>query len=590
MKLRSLRLEPVLPSGWYSGKLAFGQHITQLFGPNGCGKTPVIQSIPYALGYKVNFRDDVIRNCESVALEVDTSSGPLTITRKFVDGSGLDVHITAQDGRDWRFYNERDYSAFLFDVLGIRTTTLTSTGNEPTEPYLATFLPLFYLDQDSGYTTLYRASASFIKDQYAEMMRLAFTLPPKNSYERQKLRIEKKSRLTLLDRAITTKSALVEDMVRDLGSSRRTRRQVQDELLLNRDRLEGLKSSRSVKSDAYHVISEIIYERRVALADAEREIRDLQVRIDGFGKIEEEIDVEVATLSLNEEARRLFASFKDICANPGCGLFLGSSDSYGKNLLYLKDQAKDLQKAMETQKARVDALKRRGEELIGEITDQERRQAELAGASEVVSLLAAISELTSTVVDLQRELRTVEALETEESALLELLNERNAIQDALANLSGSAGPADVRAIQLRGEIRDRVRHWLDVLDTKNVDRDVSVDADFDLLFGAEKVSKFHGSTLTRVILAAHTAVFEVYTKNKANQMRFLILDTPRQQDIEAGALARYISELKKFAVAQDAQIIFSTTEYHYESRDGDVEWKPSFPGAEQAMFLGQLGK
>ena len=56
------------------------------------------------------------------------------------------------------------------------------------------------------------------------------------------------------------------------------------------------------------------------------------------------------------QARRLFASFEDICSNPACGLFLGSSESYGKNLLYLKDQVKDLQRNTEFQRARIDEL------------------------------------------------------------------------------------------------------------------------------------------------------------------------------------------------------------------------------------------
>lgn len=38
-----------------------------------------------------------------------------------------------------------------------------------------------------------------------------------------------------------------------------------------------------------------------------------------------------------------FASFKDICSNIDCKLFTVSSESYAKNLLYLKDQIKDLE-------------------------------------------------------------------------------------------------------------------------------------------------------------------------------------------------------------------------------------------------------
>ncbi len=40
--------------------------------------------------------------------------------------------------------------------------------------------------------------------------------------------------------------------------------------------------------------------------------------------------------------KRVFESFSEICQNADCGVFIGSSQSYAKNLLYLKDQLKDL--------------------------------------------------------------------------------------------------------------------------------------------------------------------------------------------------------------------------------------------------------
>lgn len=66
----------------------------------------------------------------------------------------------------------------------------------------------------------------------------------------------------------------------------------------------------------------------------------------------------------------------------------------------------------------------------------------------------------------------------------------------------------------------------------------------------------------------------------------MILDTPRQQDIEASDLANYVCALKAMAVKKEIQIIFSTTEYHYDCEVGDAEWIPEFAGLEQKMFLG----
>jgi hypothetical protein len=119
-----------------------------------------------------------------------------------------------------------------------------------------------------------------------------------------------------------------------------------------------------------------------------------------------------------------------------------------------------------------------------------------------------------------------------------------------------------------------------------VSRDVHVDSDFGVNFGGERITQFTGSTVLREILADRTAAIEIYTEHKKNRFRFLILDTPRQQDIEAADLGSYVAALKELAVANDVQITFSTTEYHYDGTTGDREWVPEFPGAEQDMFLG----
>ncbi len=59
MKLINIQIFPNNQLGWRSDLLRFGDNITQLFGPNGCGKTPIVQSIAYCLGYPSVFRNDI---------------------------------------------------------------------------------------------------------------------------------------------------------------------------------------------------------------------------------------------------------------------------------------------------------------------------------------------------------------------------------------------------------------------------------------------------------------------------------------------------------------------------------------------------
>lgn len=584
MKLRSIKLEPQGASGWRSEELFFGDEITELYGPNGCGKTPIIQSIAFCLGYPVKYREDVLLKCDAAVLTIE-SGGGTTVIRRRIGQPRLDVEVHTPDGPR-SFYNEKEYSAYLLTFFGFDVPTLTTTNSDPTAPYMATVLPIFYLDQDHGYRSQYHAPAPFIRDQYAEMMRLVFGLPAKHSFDQKKLAIGKKQRVDQLDRAIVHRRETIEDLAADLGAVRREVSQVEREISEVTGQLDGLKTSKSLNSDAYSALDALVFERHVERRSRAKELADLQQRVGGFERIQGEIEIEVNTLSLNEEARRLFSSFKDICANPQCGLFLGSSESYGKNLLYLRDQLKDLRRNTDAQKARIAELIEVVATLSSDIQGLEKRRNDLSVSSEAAALVEAISGLAGRLVDLQTEREALAELSENEKQYVALLNERELTQDDLASLSSSAGTTDLRAIETRSNWRARILHWLDVLHTPNVSREIQVDADFGLVFGGEKIGQFKGSTLLRVVLAIHTATFELYVRNRASGFRFFILDTPRQQDISSDALGAYIAGLKALAKEHAAQIVFSTTEYHYECGDGDQEWKPTFPGSEQLMFLG----
>lgn len=154
MRLHSVRLEPSRPSGWFSGELLFGDQITELYGPNGCGKTPVIQSISFALGYQTRFRDDVVSNCRAAVLSLETDDGLVELHRKM--GGSFDVEVWQKGSLDKSFYNEKEYSEFLFNLFKLDFPTLTSSSNVAITPYMSTLLPIFYLDQDVGYTGAYR--------------------------------------------------------------------------------------------------------------------------------------------------------------------------------------------------------------------------------------------------------------------------------------------------------------------------------------------------------------------------------------------------------------------------------------------------
>lgn len=337
MRLIELIIQPERNAGWGSKSLIFGDDITQLYGPNGCGKTPIIHSIAFAMGYPVRYREDILAHCESVVLKASHNDREVVFTRWIRKEFHIECNISEHKDSNI-FYNEKDMSVFLFDFLGISTDALTSNKNEPAHPYVSTFFPLFYVDQDSGYTSAYSSPGTFIKDQYSEMIRLALNVPAKHSYERKKFIIEKKNSLHSTDISIVNKERFIESLSQQAGETIRSSIEIDRELEALKVKLDDLRSSHDAASNSDSVMAYMINEKQSEKHDVDFQIRDLESRVSDFNKIKEEIEVEINTLSLNEEARRLFSSFNDICSSAGCQLFLNSSESYGKNLLYLRDR------------------------------------------------------------------------------------------------------------------------------------------------------------------------------------------------------------------------------------------------------------
>ncbi|MDF5971702.1 hypothetical protein P4117_27075 [Pseudomonas aeruginosa] len=194
MKFESLEIIPNSPNGWHSGELKFGEAITQLYAKNGSGKTPLIQAMMFCLGLHVQFRDDIVRNCKMARLKVMLNGKGFTLERMM--GDSFDLTVKVDNKTENRFYNEEDFSKFMLKSLKLRSDRLVTNGNTPTIPYFSALLPLFYLDQDQGYSEYYAPPRpGFIKNQFSEMVRLAANFPPQHSYDKKKKAIEVKKTL-----------------------------------------------------------------------------------------------------------------------------------------------------------------------------------------------------------------------------------------------------------------------------------------------------------------------------------------------------------------------------------------------------------
>ena len=577
-----MALTPGLPES-FSSEIA----LLSFFAKNGSGKTPIVQSIVFALGYKVEFRDDILEHCSNIILEVECSGKLYQIQRALT--SRFSVGVTSDDFVA-EFASEREYSRFLMGLWKVDDALVTTVGNEAARMYSLHILPLFYLDQSHGYANEYYSTSRFIKDQYAEVMRLVFGLAARNPFDKRRELIELKEKLDDLDRSIVRSERQIESLTSDLVGPRRPEIELDAELQVAVSRLEDLRESDGLSSSVDAEIDERLSRLRQRERALAHERSEVEARVRGFVQIRNEIEVEANTLSLNEEARRVFASFDAICTNEGCGLFVRSSDTYGKSLLYLRDQMKDLERINSAHHRRLEQIRTEQSALSLQISAIRSERLEAMNRSPVAALVEATAQLTENVIRLKRAKHIEAELANLESAYVARLNERAWIQDRLSSLDSATRHSDLGLLKIRLALGERIKHWLDVLNASNVSRDVQVDIDFGVTFGGQKISKFTGSTLTRIVLAIRTGTFELAAAKSQSVPRFFILDTPRQQDIERADLAEFIRQLQQLATTRSTQLVFSTTNHRYDLGDEDAEWLASFPGEEHTMYLGSVSK
>lgn len=587
MKLIALQIVGDGELAWSSRRLVFGRRVTQLYGDNGSGKTPIVQSIAFALGYKVEYHLDILERVDRVVLEVQVDSNQYIITRRVK--SDFDVIVHNQAGDIAEFTSEREFSAFLLALWRLEDPVLTTVRNLSTHIYSHQLLPLFYLDQNHGYAVDYYAPSNsrFIKNQYAEVMRLVFGLVPKNSFDKRRAKSELREKLEYLDRAVVRFEKQISELTEDLlGAPRRSVMEIDGDLELATTALEELRETQGGTPQI-----DVALENRIARLQQQshlllREKSELEARVRSFSQIRHEIEVEADTLSLNEGARRIFSSFDAICANTGCGLFLRSSETYGKSLLYLRDQIKDLEKTNVMHQRRLSILNEHLSRVRDDISAAQAERDQVSINSPIGSLVEVVSELTGRVIQLRKARQIEIELSKIEAAYVEKLNERTRAQAHLAEMEGGGKAIDLDLLKVRDALAERIRFWLKTLSSSNVSLNVHVDNDFNVTFGGQKITAYNGSTMTRVVLAIRTASFELICKQSESAPRFFILDTPRQQDIARADLATYIENLQALGSEHHAQIILSTTNHRYDLGADDMEWLPDFPGEKHLMFLG----
>ncbi|MGK4461598.1 AAA family ATPase [Yersinia enterocolitica] len=580
MKLLSIKIKGRDIVGLESEELTFGKHITEFYGPNGCGKTPLLQSIAYCLGYPCKFRDDIYKLCKSAILTFTIANDTLRATRDF---EHTEFILTLQSEKETlKFYNQADYSKYIMERLSLAYPSLLTTQNKQSYPYLSTILPIFYLDQDLGYSKFYYSPSNFIKDQFSEMLRIIFSLPEKHSFDAKKKAINISEEIKYLDNSLAVQRRDIE-IAKDAHNDKNIE-SIDDSINNLKNELTQLKNSKSLKNDSLFSIEEIIKKQKENLRDLNNELNFMERRESSLIQIMKEINTEINTLNLNEEAKRIFRSFEEICPSVDCKMFSRSSESYAKHLLYLKDQIKDIERSLNLDSNRHDQIKQEIQYSSKTIEDLNTLRNNIIEKEDISSVIDAISEITSMLFKLQLDKSELNKIAILEDKYVEMLNKRENALDKLAGLDKNRQSIP-RLAKVKTTLRDKFINWLKVLKTPNIDFNVTFENDFNPIMGYETLDQLKGSTKVRAILAYRSALIESMLELDNKSFMFAIFDTPKQHEIHYEDIDNFVINLKKLSEKYDFQFIFSSTEYKYSGDKNDILLTPKYPGEQHDMFL-----
>ena len=585
MKLFDFEVSPNGPNGWGSGKLEFSNYITQLFGENGAGKTPLVKSISYALGNNCEFRDEIYTHCKSVSLRIEENGKLWCLTRAY--SKKFYATVTDPNGVELEFANEADYTAHVLELFGLASPSLVNTNGESVKPYMTCLLPLFYAEQNEGYSNFYKSKGSFIKDQMSEMIRLSAGLVSKNSFTkvRDKAIASEKVEIAIKDYIRTQRQ--YENLLDRIDSPYTKTEEIKKKIESINIELADLENSNVSLTASTDILDNDIREQKRIVSKLSYEVDEIGRILVSNNQMVEEIESEIDTLSLNEEAKRIFMSFDEICSVEGCGMFLKSSEAYTKNLIYLKDQIKDLKLISTSAKLKLDKKSRQyksAKEDLDQLLDQRNKRNQ---QSPISSTLNTVRRLTKDLVKSEYGLSLLEEKEEIERKLVKQEYIRKTAEEHLESLSARIGAETAGIIKFKSRLQKLLPRWISKLNTVNVPKSVEIQNDFRAKFGGEALSKFDGSTRLRIVLAYHAALVQTIAETNPNGIRFLILDTPAQHNISSKDLDEYVKALRELANEMRIQIVFSTTEYRYKEKEGDITWEASFEGFEQLMYLGR---
>lgn len=588
VRLQSFQYLPRGAAGWSSGLLHFGDVFTAIQGANGTGKTPIIKGVVQGLGHELELPPDVPLRCEFAETTLMVDGQPVVLTRRL----GPDFDLSVDNGSERQtFKTQLEYAKWFITLFSKESRTLTNKQNQSAELYANVLLPAIWVDQDHGWTTDYwtPANRNFIQDQRQEVIRFLVGLPPRHPFRSRTQFDAAKESLERTEHAIEMQRFIIErlrtnEQLSDNEEPRllERRAQLRRELEANSGVIEAVRSAAT------------FFDREIANLEAQRDTllareNELAKRKGQLSFVLSELDGEEDILTANVQATDLLRQF---CGREGCEMFSTSERSFGRSLLFLKDQIKDLTTSNRDIGRDVESIRKQIDALEATVISKRNERDQTVSASPQAEIMGKLGALTKEVVDVELRIARVQQYAAEQQKFERLLDQR---EQAVAAVAENR-PAGVRgasaAEDTRQMLSDAMQQWLVTLGTQNMKAAI-FDDDFVLYVDGSKfatTTHHSGSTRTRIVLAFHAALLEVSLARGGNHPGWLLFDAPKQHELSQTDFDAYTDKLLLLAVKHPGrvQMVFSVADLKTQFQSGDEVWMPMFTIDGSPRFLGPV--
>jgi len=307
---------------------------------------------------------------------------------------------------------------------------------------------------------------------------------------------------------------------------------------------------------------------------------------------QDDVAAETQALEQNEIAA---AAFRNLCGSDNCQFFRQPEESYGRRLLYLKDQLKDFSDSVGQIATEMSQLEAMLAEIEGTIQQLDADRRALAEKGRAQGTIGRIEHLVRESSEITTRLYKIERFRDEQRQFNNLINRWQQATDRVAELTPRSGRREAtRVSDARALLATHFQEWVVALATPNVASSITVDERLRIVIGGEVFDSgisYSGSTRTRLVLAFHGAMVETAVALGANQPKLLLLDAPRQNELAAEDVRRFVDRFEGMARRSNSgiQLVLSATESTVVTPGAHTAiWKPQYVVNGEPRFLGPV--